>query len=138
MQLTSFVQMIRLFVTNFVLLRVTPRLGPPVGGLLVTSRVRVRRLFLGLYSFYPSFGNELASCLLALLEALIIEFPQTPLVVELNGASCHHRRWRSVVVEIDGVSWSLARLPVVSFIFAVEGAGVPRGIGSCVLPVATT
>lgn len=98
--------MVRLFVSNLVLLCITPRLWPPAWRLFVAARVWVRRLLLGLDSLDPCFGDELACRLLAALEALVVEIPQRLVILHPDSPPMHHGDGNIVVVA-NGVPWSL-------------------------------
>lgn len=74
--------MIGLLVADLLLLRRTPWLRPPVGGLFVLASIRVIRLLLWLDDLHPGFSDEFASRLLAVLETLLVEVPHILVVAD--------------------------------------------------------
>src|SRR4051794_36607093 len=87
LNITSFVEMVWLLVPHLILLCWTPGLGPPVGCLLVASRVRMCRLLLWLHGLDPCFCYELASRLLHVFETLLIKRPKLRGISNLNTLS---------------------------------------------------
>lgn len=103
-QLTSLVQVVWFLVTDLVIFRWTPWFRPPVRCLLVASSVRMSRLLLGLDGLDPGFGNELAGCLLAVLEPLLVEAPHSLRVTNSDATSRRHSHL-SVFVLVERVAW---------------------------------
>ena len=126
---TSLVEMVRFFVPDPVVLPRPPRLWPPIGGLFVTSRVRMSRLFLGLNGFDPCLGYEFACRLLAVLEALFVKIPELILVGELDGPGRSHcGNVKSIVIVVNLATGAIGSLPLPRLIVTiiVEGVRVTR------------
>lgn len=122
---TSLVEMVRLLVPDPVVFPRPPRLWPPIGGLFVTSRVRMSRLFLGLDGFDPRLGYELACRLLAVLEALFVKVPELILVGELDGSGRSHcRNLKGIVIVVDLATGATGSLPLPRLIVTIIIKGV--------------
>lgn len=93
--------MIRLFVSDFVLLCHSPWLWPPVRSFLITSSVGMRGLLLRLYSLDPSLCDELTGRLLATLETLVVEVPKRRTITHPDSFPASHWNrgyWCNVIV----------------------------------------
>lgn len=104
---TTLVQMIRLLMTDLVILRWPPGFWPPVRGFFVASGIWMGRLLFRLDGLDPGLGDEFTGGLLTVLEALLIEAPDGSRVTNLDSASRrnHHRD----IVVLGGLisrSWS--------------------------------